>query len=298
MKIVLIICTRDRLTSLKDCLCSVERCNVPQGAKLYCLVADNSDSGSAAQLCQERKASLGQDNLHYLNQRGEGYVIIRNAALDYACNTFALEDEDILVFIDDDVILDAKNLLYHVKTLMDCGADVSAGPNGNNSKERVKRKIKKVHTTNVALKAWIVESLRFAPLCNLTGCEDHEFFYDARERGARIMQTPKAKVSANSLEQENRGSIELISYVCARNALFITRRRRGLWAAVGHFMNLYFPRVLRMVALRFRLLVMRTQKTYAQAKLNEAILKGAFDGLYKVGCSRIAAKRGEIIPVE
>jgi glycosyltransferase involved in cell wall biosynthesis len=85
----LIVCTRDRLAMLEQCLASLAAQSSPPG---QIVVVDNSGDGNARSLCADRSG------VTYIHEPRPGLSVARNAGLAVARGEF-------IAFTDDDVVL-------------------------------------------------------------------------------------------------------------------------------------------------------------------------------------------------
>jgi succinoglycan biosynthesis protein ExoM len=294
-RVAFLVCTRNRLALLADCIASIEAQQVPDGVTVEIVIADNSEHGDEAAI----RAICPR--AHYAHEPRRGYSNIRNAALVCA---LVQTPADIFAFIDDDVVAEPNMIYLHLKTLHSYGADVSAGGNIGVGRERRARhkegdRARKVPTSNVMFRRWIAERQRFCAEANLLGSEDMEFFYDAASAGAVIVRSPRAMVVESAAVLSIYPNIDhtLMGRVGGRNNVHLDRVRRGLSYAIYRYVKSYMHRLVKGIGKYAISTVTRDNKLRQAAIHSLAMHRGALEGLYLPGLDREMAKRGVVVPV-
>lgn len=284
-----LVCTRDRLALMVDCIASIEAQQVPDGVTVDIVIADNSER------CEEPALRTICPRAHYVYQPRRGYSNVRNAALDCALKNTAA---DLFVFIDDDVLAAPDLLAQHMKTLHWFSADVSAGKSAP-SKHKDGDAISRVGTANVAFKRWIAERCLFCPEANLLGAEDIEFFYDAAKLGAKMVHAPKAMISGNAGVSTIYPNFDILimSRTEARNSIYLERVRRGTFAAAKRYAMSYLPRLFKGYLAGVASSFTGCARLHTASRKHLAICRGATEGLFMCGIDRDMAKRGIIVDV-
>lgn len=308
-RLAVMIATRDRPEELALCLASLGQVTRPAGVEVIWIVVDNASPPQEASIRAAAEAA-GLEIL-YGHEPKRGYASPRNRALAIALDA----DADVLVFTDDDVIAERDVLVEHVQGLLATGADVSMGGQtgkaiGTGSRWRKM----KVATFNVAFRRWLIDppsgpGLRFDERLNLTGFEDHEFFYAAQERGAKVYRNGAARIgmrdSRASITQKSMPDDLLANYIYAtgRNLSYVRRLRRGPVATALMSGSMLAARLGR---LAFNLPLAAAARTLApriaararrQALMDRAFVSGLADGLRRPGVERAAAKQGRIVEI-
>lgn len=287
--VAVLICTRDRLALLGDCIASLRAQACDPGSSTVLVIADNSEIGNEASIRSICSA------IHYVHEPRRGYSNVRNAALDCALTETSA---DIFMFIDDDVIAAPDLVVRHMATLRRFHADVSFGVTENCQLKEGERP-PRVATNNVAFRRTVAEANRFCSEANLIGCEDVEFFRDAEAKGARIVRSASARVFGNRNQGNDHEAVDmdLMGRASARNVIYLTRVRRGYLRACYRYIISYIPRLIRGSALRIAALAIGDGATAATARRNLALHQGALEGLFKPGVDRALAKQGRLVAV-
>lgn len=198
------VCTFRR-ASLADTLASIALLDVPQGARLRVIVADNDVTASARGLV----AGLAEDFPHdlvYLHAPAQNISVARNACLDAA-------EGDFLAFVDDDETVTPPWLARLLDAALATGADAVLGPvraiygpgapawmreadSHSTFPVWVKGQIRTGYTCNVLLNraSPAVRRLRFDLSLGRSGGEDTDFFARLHEAGGTIAYAQEAWV--------------------------------------------------------------------------------------------------------
>lgn len=308
-KLAVMIITRDRPMELERCLTSLARMTRPVGVELTWIVVDNATPSQEAQI-RELGRAVGLP-LTTANEPVRGYSSPRNRALEMALAAGC----DLMWFIDDDVAAEPDVLVRHVEALRSGAIDVSMGGQTGRDigRARLLRRMK-VATYNVAFRRRLVDrsngfGIRFDTRLNLTGFEDHEFFYEAQAKGARVYRNGDAKVrlaDSKASITEKSMSDQLVAnyfYATGRNLSYLLRLRRGTRVAWTTSLYMFATRGAR-AAFNVPLshvLEPIAKKAAARARRlalqDRAFMRGLSHGLTRPGVERAAAKRGEIIEI-
>ncbi len=198
------ICTFRR-HALADTLASVARLDVPHGARLRVIVADNDVTPSA----RDRVDAMAEGFPHellYIHAPAQNISIARNACLDAGRGDF-------LAFIDDDETVTRPWLRHLLDRALATGADAVLGPvraiygpgapgwmrrAGSHSTFPVwvRGEIRTGYTCNVLLtgSSPFVKGRRFVLAFGRSGGEDTDFFTRLHEAGGKIAYAPEAWV--------------------------------------------------------------------------------------------------------
>lgn len=198
------ICTFRR-ASLADALSALARLDVPQGARLRVIVADNDVEPSARGLVASFTGRFPHELVH-LHAPARNISIARNACLDAA-------EGDFLAFVDDDETVTRPWLARLIDTARATGADAVLGPvraiygpgapawmpsadSHSTFPVQVKGEIRTGYTCNVLLKraSPAVRNLRFDLSLGRSGGEDTDFFARLHEAGGTIAHAHDAWV--------------------------------------------------------------------------------------------------------
>lgn len=308
-RLAVMIATRDRPEELSLCLASLGAVRRPEGVEVVWIVVDNASPPQEATI-RAAAAAAGLD-IVYGHEPTRGYASPRNRALGLALAAGA----DVLMFTDDDVIAEPDVLVEHVAGLLATGADVSmGGQTGKAIGTAAPWRKMKVATFNVAFRRWLVDpetgaGLRFDERLNLTGFEDHEFFYAAQERGARVHRNGAAQIgmrdSRASITQKSMPEDLLRNYIYAtgRNLSYVRRLRRGALVTALMSASMLAARAGRLAfnvplaAAARRLAPKIAARARRQALMDRAFVAGLTDGLRQPGVERAAAKQGRIVEI-
>lgn len=309
VKLAVMIITRDRPAELERCLSSLARATLPDSVDATWIVVDNATPSQEMQI--QRIGTVCGLSLTTANEPVRGYASPRNRALDLALAAGC----DLLMFVDDDVAAEPDLIARHVDMLRSGDVDVSMGGQSGRDIGAARRfRRQKVATLNVAFQRRLVDAtagfgLRFDPRLNLTGFEDHEFFYEAQGKGARIVRNGDAKVrladTRASITQKSMSN-ELVAtymYATGRNLSYLRRVRyggRAAWSTALYMFATHGVRAALNVPLsRILAPVLPNAAAKARRKAVEdvAFVRGLGHGLTRPGVERAAAKRGEIIEI-
>jgi succinoglycan biosynthesis protein ExoM len=204
VRIDICVCTYRR-PALEDTLQSIGMLNVPDGAAVRVIVADNDAVPSARDLVY-RLASLLPFNVSYVHCPASNISLARNACLETATG-------DLLAFVDDDETVSPDWLIELLRAAAETGADAVLGPvravYGEDAPCWMKRG--DFHST---LPVWVKGEIRTGYTCNVllhrsspklagrrfnlalgrSGGEDTEFFARLHEAGGTIAFAPEAIV--------------------------------------------------------------------------------------------------------
>lgn len=303
------ICTRDRLAELDRALGSLASATRPRQTELVWIVVDNASPPQEAEI-RALAANHGL-TIEYAHEPRRGYASPRNRALEVALAAGA----DCLLFVDDDVLAEPQLLVRHMEALASEAVDVSmGGQTGKPIGAAPRLRKSKVATFNVAFKRWLIEpppgaGLRFDERLNLTGYEDHEFFYEAQASGARVTRNGEARVtmcdSKASITQKSMSDDLVARYVYAtgRNWSYVRRLRYGkpytlaasVWTLTSKLGRLGFNTPLVRVLTPFA--PQLAKRARRQVIMDRAFISGLLHGLSGTGVERAAAKRGEIVEI-
>lgn len=196
------VCTYRRAALFADCMDAIARQDLPAGARLRIVVADNNPTplmrGEAARMQQRTGVEIA-----YVHAPKANISIARNACLDAATG-------DWLVFIDDDEIAGHGWLNHLMARAGETGADIVFGvsepilpqsaPSWSRSGEFHANRLTgndqphNGYTCNVAMRRAALGPLRFAEPLGTTGGEDTLFFHQARAQGLSFAYAPDAVV--------------------------------------------------------------------------------------------------------
>jgi succinoglycan biosynthesis protein ExoM len=198
------VCTYRR-PELEETLRSIGMLNVPGGATVRIVVADNDTVPSARDLVY-RLASLLPFNISYVHCPASNISLARNACLEAATG-------DLLAFVDDDETVSRDWLVELLRRAAETGADAVLGPvraiYGKGAPGWMKRG--DFHST---LPVWVRGEIRTGYTCNVllhrssprlsgrrfnlalgrSGGEDTEYFARLHEAGGAIAFAPEAIV--------------------------------------------------------------------------------------------------------
>jgi succinoglycan biosynthesis protein ExoM len=204
VRIDICVCTYRR-PALEDTLHSIGMLNVPDGATVRIIVADNDAVPSARDLVY-RLASLLPFNVSYVHCPASNISLARNACLDAATG-------DLLAFVDDDETVSPDWLIELLRAAGETGADAVLGPVRAIYGEDAPRWMKRgdFHST---MPVWVGGEIRTGYTCNVLlhrssprlagyrfnlalgrcGGEDTEYFARLHEAGGIIAFAPRAVV--------------------------------------------------------------------------------------------------------
>lgn len=198
------ICTYRR-ASLDEALLSLAVLEVPPGARLRIIVADNDKTPSARERVDALRPRIAHE-IAYVHCPASNISIARNACLDNATGDF-------LAFIDDDEDASEDWLVELLSTARSTKADAVLGPVRSVYADSAPRwmRVGDFHST---LPVWVDGEIRTGYTCNVllrlsspslagrrfnlalghTGGEDTEFFSHMHEAGGKIAFAEKAYV--------------------------------------------------------------------------------------------------------
>ncbi len=204
VRIDICVCTYRR-PGLEDTLHSIGMLNVPDGAAVRIIVADNDVEPSARDLVY-RLASLLPFNVSYVHCPASNISLARNACLETATG-------DLLAFVDDDETVSPDWLIELLRAAAETGADAVLGPVRAVYGEDAPRWMKRgdFHST---LPVWVGGEIHTGYTCNVllhpsspklagrrfnlalgrSGGEDTEYFARLHEAGGTIAFSPRAVV--------------------------------------------------------------------------------------------------------
>ncbi len=110
-KIDIAVCTWNRADLLKKTLNSIKRLIVPYQVKLRIIVVNNGSTDETAKVLQDftiDEAFTKRHNILILDESKQGHTYARNKAVEHL-------DSDLLIWTDDDVLLDAFLLQKYVE---------------------------------------------------------------------------------------------------------------------------------------------------------------------------------------
>ena len=287
-QVTFLICTRNRLSSLEQCLTAINRQAAEPNVRRSIVIVNNGEPDDETAI-----RTLCPDAVYALEPR-RGYSNARNTALRYGLDQTVA---DLFIFLDDDLIPDISLMKSHIATMEAFDADVTAGGLVGHKPKPEGAILSKVATTNVGFRRWIAQDFKFCPEANLLGHEDHEFFGDIERAGGKIVAAPGALVAENHPPGRQIDK-HLMGRVSARNQINIVRRRHGFYRALKTYLTLYAPRAPRGLLLSLLSLLMRCEKTRNTANENLSLHRGAIEGFSRPGLDREMAKRGVVVEVE
>lgn len=123
MIIVIGLCTCQRPTMLANTLESLVYLNLPDGIEVILIVVDNDIDRSGETIFKEYEKSLKMKACYYIEEK-RGIAYARNNAL---CNADKY-DADLMLFIDDDEIVNKDWLNAHLTYYQQHQVDVISGP--------------------------------------------------------------------------------------------------------------------------------------------------------------------------
>ena len=196
MKLDVGVCTFRR-PAVTETLASLAAQDLPDGASIRVIVADNDEQPSAEALVRETATRLGMD-VAYVHAPARNISIARNACLDAA-------RADWFAFIDDDetatpgwlaaLLAEAERggwdaVLGPVKAVYgdDAPAWLAAGDFHSTAPVRMGGRILKGYAGNVLMRraAIVARGLRFDEALGRQGGEDDDFFYRLTDAGGTI----------------------------------------------------------------------------------------------------------------
>lgn len=208
--------TKEKLT-IDVCVCTFRRpeleatirslaaMELPEGARVGIIIADNDETPSAAPLVEDLKKAIALPIL-YLHAPARNISVARNSCLNASKAQY-------VAFIDDDEIATPQWLVSLVEALHFRNADVVLGPvraiYGNDAPDWLRRgdfhstkpvwvegKIRTGYTCNVLMDmaAPSMRETRFNLERGQTGGEDTEFFDRVYQDGGKIAFAPEAWV--------------------------------------------------------------------------------------------------------
>lgn len=187
----LMVCTYRRPQTFAKLIQSVAELEVPAGLTFSIVVADNNPE-SAWDSYIKRAVSGLRWPVHYGHEPVAGYSSARNKALEIALGV----DGDILLFVDDDMILDPQWLIGHLRTHTELGCDVVNGRIfGVRRRNPHAARLEQCGAGNVSFSRRLIADqpaglgLRFDAAYNKLGMEDQAFFRAAVARGVDIRQS-------------------------------------------------------------------------------------------------------------
>jgi succinoglycan biosynthesis protein ExoM len=207
-RILLAICTRNRTEALATCLQSVVKLAAPPAADVRILVIDNSEAPATREGNEAVvNASRGSWPIALEHEPQLGISFARNRALEAALALAV----DAVVFLDDDQTVPEDWLAVLVRAWREEGTDAMSSNVTTLPREHFGRydhvaisELQRVHVSSrrdsgrlalgtggvlISRRIFGEFGVRFDPGFALTGGEDHDFFYRARLRGARLAIT-------------------------------------------------------------------------------------------------------------
>lgn len=186
----LLICTYRRPESFGKLIESVAKLDLPEGLVFSVVVADNNPEPAWDTYIKPAVAALPWP-VHYGHEAEAGYSNARNKALAVALAETAAE---VLLFVDDDMILDTGWLREHLRSHIELEADVVNGRiYGVRERFPHGALLEKCGAGNVSFNRRLVDpsglGLKFDPTFNKLGMEDQAFFRAATAKGAIIKQS-------------------------------------------------------------------------------------------------------------
>lgn len=188
---VLLVCTYRRPQTFAKLLQSVMALQLPEGLRFRVVVADNNPESAWDSYIGPAVAALPWP-VDYGHEPQAGYSNARNKALEIALGV----EGDVLLFVDDDMILDPQWLIGHLRSHEELGCDVVNGRIfGVRRRNPHGAKLQQCGAGNVSFSRRLVAAppdglgLRFDPAYNKLGMEDQAFFRAAVAQGIDIRQS-------------------------------------------------------------------------------------------------------------
>lgn len=292
--VALMLCTRGRADVRRASIGAIGRLEVPDGVRLTVVVGDNNPLDAKSEIAAELTAA--GHPFRIVRESRRGYCFIRNSVLEAALEVGA----DLLIFIDDDHAVEPDLVARYLEVFAAFDADVVHGSYvGSTRRYREGQRARKVATYNVAFRRRLVADgasgglgRRFDPRLNLLGREDVEFFRDAAALGARLVYSERARTRLIEGRDSDGASASVpltAAYAEGRNATYVERLKRGWPAALAMFLKSYVRKGLSSSFARLR--------GKPKGAWDLETVRGAWDGLWRGGVERPAAKRGEIVEV-
>ncbi|QPH54968.1 glycosyltransferase family 2 protein [Pontivivens ytuae] len=195
-RIVITVCTRNRLDLLEPCLRSLLDQLVPEGFDVSIVVCENDDPPKSDALCAE----MGP-RVTYVQEPDPGISPARNTAVRTALEANA----DWIVFFDDDQVAEEGWMTALCGEIAEDRADVITGPalrryeaeppewyppfSGN--RKPTGTRIKLAASNNTACRRYLFAedglALRFDYALRFAGSSDTELFWRANQAGARFI---------------------------------------------------------------------------------------------------------------
>jgi glycosyltransferase involved in cell wall biosynthesis len=187
----LLVCTYKRPQTFAKLIESVRALELPEGLAFSLVVADNNPQSAWDAYIAEAVADVPWP-VHYGHEPEAGYSNARNKALSIASGV----EGEILLFVDDDMILDPQWLKAHLRSHAEFGCDVVNGRIfGVRRRNPHGARLQQCGAGNVSFSRRLVAEapeglgLRFDAAYNKLGMEDQAFFRAAVARGADIRQS-------------------------------------------------------------------------------------------------------------
>lgn len=252
---------------LRACLESLIVQRIPAGWKIGIIVIDNEAKPAAQAIVSEvgEKSALP---IIYAHEPRKGISFARNRALETALGLEA----SWIAFIDDDEVAENNWLSSLIIAAQETGADVVHGltkydypapclawmPQKKRRSKKTGDLLDTCSTNNVLFHAGLINAtglgLRFDESLALTGGEDTDFFYRARDKGAQIVYTTEAIVTESVPEERCSYAWRMKRYYrTSANSARTEMRRKGYWNSFPH-LTLKFLRNLSESILLFLLL--------------------------------------------
>lgn len=121
MNISVCICTYNRAEMLGDTIASITACHVPDGLKWECLVVDNNSKDHTKSVVEDKINENTDVLIKYISEPQQGLSYARNRAVNEAKG-------ELLLFVDDDVLVDRNWVLEHWYGFKNYDADIIGGP--------------------------------------------------------------------------------------------------------------------------------------------------------------------------
>lgn len=229
----LLICTYRRPQTFARLIESVAALDVPASLAFELVVADNNPESAWDSYIEPSVRSLPHP-VHYGHEPQAGYSNARNKAIEVA---LAETTADVLLFTDDDMILDRGWLAGHIRSLAELRADVVNGRiHGVRERFAHGAALEKCGAGNVSFRRRLVDpaglGLRFDPAFNKLGMEDQAFFREARRRGAVIRQSDWPLLynyyGEGPVPEEEVINKMLTTAAMQHNEVALARRNRGV----------------------------------------------------------------------
>lgn len=238
-RIVVAVCTRNRVAMLKNCLSSIISAKKKALHPVDLLVIDNSDSPEMI----AATAAVCSAEAEVIVEKQVGIPFARNRALEYACRG----NYDALIFLDDDQTITENWISDIVKIWIKRNADVVKSAikwefslpsryqkyfkNDKVGKTALYEETRNLATNGVLISKGVFSRLRFLTTFPLLGGTDSKYFDQAGDLGYRQIITYEIEATEICPPQQLtfRWLLKRRFRVGAANALLRLRKRGPLY---------------------------------------------------------------------